>query len=154
MDFSPFIVVIDNQSSRSMKVKLFDPQFTSKLVKIKLAHPQMAYELSCSLMNTLQLTVNRTQCKVIRGSDDQFGKDLILAKDQVFPESLSIPFTISRRAEMNIAANPQNYKIGASQRLPVIEVLPKTTIELSFFVPGGAVPIEKKSLHVKSKQAS
>lgn len=155
-DFSPLIVSIDNQSLRPIKVRLFDPRFFSKLVKIKMEHPQMPYITSCSMMETLQLTVNRTQMQVVKGSDDQLGKVLILMGDQGFAEQLTIPFVTPRRAEIHIASNPQNYKIGARQRLPTIDVLPKTKIELSFFIPDGTVPAEKKSINVKStsRQAS
>ena len=153
-DFSPLIVRIENNSVRPMKVRLFDAKFRSQLINIKLKHPEMAYLTLCSMLERVQLKVNRTMMKILKGTEQQLQQSMQLLAEDAAGAAIQINWNESSRwraTGTTIATdNTFSYRIGPAQRMPLVHLQPKTIIELSFFIPGGLVPAEKKEWHAKT----
>jgi hypothetical protein len=142
-DFSPIVVRIESRSSRPIKARLFDMASSSPMISIQTQHPQIPYPVLCSMLERIQLSVNRTFLELIRADQNQFQEELHIKAGKTHDDINVIGFAdgIKRQAEGEIATNTSFYKIGGiHQLLPEIMIAPKSIIELKFFVPeGGAV---------------
>ncbi len=139
-DFSPLIIRIESRSKRRIRARLFDLSAISGLIRIETRHPQIPYPTLCSMLQIVQLSVNRTFLEVIKGDREQITEELYI-RSKVSEKLNTIGFAdgIKRQAEGVIAANTLFYKIGGVQNfLPEITLAPGAIIELKFFVPEGS----------------
>jgi hypothetical protein len=144
MYFSPIIIHIRNLSAtRPVKVRLFDARFVSRWIKIKTRHPDMPYQLLCSMLEKIQLQVAKTYLELTQATASQFKQPLCITRDGIKDapdETINFELTVKRNVESKISTSAVSYKIGGDKLLPEIIVNAYSSIELSFFIAGGAAP--------------
>ena len=122
-------------------IYLFKTMMTAEddaTIRCELIHPDMHYGILCSMLERVQLRVNKTYIQLIKGPAGQY-QEKILLQGLNRPDRLIALDKVPKYAMDTIQTSDESYRIGPDRRLS-FRILPLATVELSFFIASGIVP--------------